>query len=289
MARERQIRTWQARADAYDRKAIAYSEKADREAEKRMRKESDQAEKDFLDASLAGTLSIDDVKAKKNVMSPSAYRAAVKLATGEDGETDPTTFSDLTMRLGTEDISTDAQKAYLGGKLKKEDYASLVSKNRAALADTRPGTPYQTTRRDIIETLKPSELSYTPAQKALQQRAIQEFDDWALQNPNATRVEMQNKGEDIKRRHAQVQVGEMVSATPLPRHYKMDRGAIRLQPEKALQALNAAAQELARELDAKKISEAQAAREYKDIEILEEAARRSIADLEARKLTEGRK
>ncbi len=289
VARERQIRTWQARADAHDRKAIAYAERADRLAEKRMKQESEQAEKDFIDAALSGTLTIDAVQAKKNVMSPSAYRAAVKLANGDDGETDPTTYADLTMRLGSEDITADANRAFLAGRLKREQYSELVGKNRAALADTRPGTPYQTTRRDIIETLKPSELNYTPTQKALQQRAIQEFDDWALANPNATREQMQDQAEDIKRRHSQVQTGEMASATPLPRGYSLDRAAITQRPQQALEALKVAAEKLLADVDSGRISQTQAAREAKDIQVLEEAARRALMQIEADRNKKSRK
>lgn len=289
VARERQIRTWQARADAHDRKAIAWAERADRIAERNMKKEADAAEKEFMDAALAGTLTIDMVQAKKNVMTSAAYRASIKLANGDDGETDPATYADLTMRLGSEDITADATRAFLAGRLKREQYSELVGKNRAALADTRPGTPYQTTRRDIIETLKPSELNYTPTQKALQQRAIQEFDDWALANPNATREQMQDQAEDIKRRHSQVQVREMYSATPLPRGYALDRDAVTQRPEQALEALKVAAEKLLADIDSGRIPEAQGAREAKDIQVLEEAARRALLQMEADKNKKGRK
>jgi len=276
VARERNIRTWQARADAHDRKAIAYSERADRQAAKQMKIESEAAEKDFMVKAMTGSLSVEEVLKKQNVMEPNAFKAALTMARAGDGVTDRAIDVDLTNRVGKEDISKDAARAFNAGALSQPRYNALMEDNRRALQDTRPGAPFKTLRTNIDGRLKPSELNYSPVQAKLQQDGLREWDDWNRANPEANKEQMDDKADEIIRRYSQIQVGEMAAATALPRYYGKDRAAITQRPQEALAALEAAGKKVLEDLDAGKITQAQAAREARDIQILEEAAQRSL-------------
>ena len=289
VARERQIRTWQARADAFDRKAIAWAERADRNAAKALKAESEEAQKDFMVKAMNGKLTIQDVLAKQNVLEPAALKASLAMARGGDGVTDKAIDIELTQSVGQPDFPDRAARAFNAGALAQDRFQQLMATHNTAMKDTRPGAPFKTLRDNISNRLRPSEINYTPIQAKLQQDGIREWDDWNRDNPDATKSQMDEKADEITRRYSQVQVGEMVAATPLPRGYTLGRSEITNNPAAALAALETAARKLNEDVQAGRVSETQAAREYRDIQILEEAAQKKLIEKNAEDKGKGRK
>lgn len=252
------------RHDTETRQAIARAEHLERVAERELRKHGDEIAKDGWSRVHEGTLTFEWLQANRRTLSQGDYTALVKELRGDRGADDPTTVADLTARLAGEDIESDARRELQAGRLKTETYRSLVSQNRAALADDRPASPYKSGRELVNVTLRPPDVlgvgAAQDAARAAQAQALVEYDSWAAANPSADRAAHLEEAQNIIRRYQVVAFERMAIGVGLPRTYRGARQDLKL-PD-----LDAAEQQTIQLLDARQLTADQAAQELRKIE-----------------------
>lgn len=252
------------RSDTLVRQRIAADEKAERHAARQLKDQQERNAADLWEQLFKGTLTFDALTARKRDLNQPDFTALGNALRGIEGKDDPAVLAGLLPRLDKEDIATEAAQ-YLGqGRLKNETYVSLVTKNRAALKDDQPASPYKSGRELVNVTLQPPEVlgagAAQDAARAAQAQALVEFDNWATANPRAGRQETIEEAQGIIRRYQVIAFERMAIGVGLPRAY---RGA---RADMTTEALDGAEQETIRQLDAKALSAEQASQELRKIE-----------------------
>jgi hypothetical protein len=207
----------------------AINDRNERLAEKKLKQQSDLAAKDGWDLWRQGGLTADWLDQNKPRLDQGDYVALTKAFTGEDGRDNPAVVADLTERLTTQDIVPDAGRALANRDITVNTYESLVGKNRSALADDRPASPYKSARTRVQVSLDPGQLLVGPAAsagKVAQQNAMAEFDAWAEANPQADRTAYQQEAEAVVKRYQVIGFEQMSLTQGLPRFFTGTRDSL---------------------------------------------------------------
>lgn len=174
--------------------AAAEASAADRERRLRIQAETDaskDAEERLLDLDRAGALTLEDVKAERG-LSPAAYARMKKLATGGgSGKSyNPDVYIELSDRAyAGEDVVEEANAALVNGDLDATKRDSIVRTSR--------NTRFKPARDLVSGALDPG--AFTSDRKMREKRvlALQSFDDWARDNPDATYEDAQDRARTI--------------------------------------------------------------------------------------------
>lgn len=264
VARSRLIDTTTRRIDTLTRERVAAFDRAERLADKNLRLQGDELAKEGWDRHAGGNLTVDWLRENKRTFSEPDYRALLHAATSEPARADDKeTLIDLRTRIDTEDLSADASRALREGKIKPETYNSIIGQNRAALRDDQPASPYKSGRELVRSTLDPTNLlSGAAAQiaKGGMASALNDYDEWAVANPKATRQAHIEEARATIARYQVVNYEQMAISQGLPRFYKGTRSDIDAD------ALDKAEGEVIRQLDSRGLSEAQATQELQKID-----------------------
>lgn len=274
------------RQDSLVRAEEARQSRLDRDAERVLKQAGEDAAKDLWARWAKGgqlgagnvaqpALTVADIDARRKVLSQGDYTALVKQVRGDDGRDDKDTIAGLTLRLDREDVESDAYNALKRGDLTSTTYRDIVSKNRIALKDDRPASPYKSGRELVNTTLKPPELlgqgAAQDAARAAQAQALVEFDNWSDANKGASRAASIEEAQGIIRRYQVIQFDTMSLGVGLPRAYRGDRRAI------AAGDLDVAERETLDGLDAGAVTKEQAAQELRKIGAWREILARKAA------------
>lgn len=150
------------------------------------------AEERLIAIDAKGTLTIGDVKAEVDSLSPAAYKRMKSLATGGSGSqsSDPDTYIELSDRAYSgEDVVEDANAAMSDGRLNRTERDAIVKTSR----DGR----FKENRDAINKALDPGIYTTDTQIRAKRVRALQSFDRWARENPDSTFEEAQGKADAI--------------------------------------------------------------------------------------------
>lgn len=253
------------RAELYDtavRRSVALEGKRQREADKAEKALGDAAAKEVYAADANGTLDRPFVEARRRWLTPSEYNGALKLLAPSAAQDDPQTLSRIMPRIDSEDLGNEITREFAGGNLSSPTYRALMEKNRSVLKDDQPASPYKSGRALVNETLDPGLLT-GPAESALRgarAQALTEYDNWAAGNLKAPRADHLAQAQDVIRRYQVVAFDQMSLATGLPRAYAGTRQDLKPADLDAAEARTIA------DLDAARITRAQADQELRKIE-----------------------
>ena len=199
-------------------------------------------------------------------ISPSELRVIRRGARGEATQTDNATYLDLTRRSVTDapaEFEAAAARAVETGKLSRQDYSTLVSRNRTDSRTDGPPRPGKAARDLVSQTLDPGAIfqgSAAAIGRTAQAQAIVEIDNWLDANPRSSRAEALAEAQAVVKRYQVIQFQSMGLALGVPQFINGGREAI------TPQTLDAAEREVIRRLDAKAMTQAQADQELRKIE-----------------------
>lgn len=273
------------------RASLAYTQEARRDLQERrtLAKMGDDAMKEIIDMAdpggpTGGTLTSNDVEARRPYLKADDYKAAKALLRGGAATDDINTLSVLAPELGNRDLKNELTNALLAKRITRETYNSYLAKNEQLLKDDTPASPYKRGREQIIEGLKPGALLSGPAadiQKQALVNALREFDDMSLRlGPKGLRDDPAtalDAAAEIRNRYRIVNFDRIGEAVGLPRFVKGNRETVTLDD------LNLAGRQIVEELDKGNLSKAEADDQLRKIELWEQILNDRNAALEAQK------
>lgn len=272
--------------ETYIRIASGESERglrAKTQEEERLRRERERAEKDKQDAvfkdamdrAAQNKLSLAWVQQNRDHIAKADYDNLVKIAVKGgglskaegDGEGNTAIYIDLRDRVSRgEDVRAEAKRAFADGRIKLTMFNTIMNEVETRSADGGGGY------KDGVQYIKTA-LSPSPTNPKMtgmtQANALNDFQEWARNNPKATREESRDKAEEIASRYHVVATEEMTLGKPRP--YKHAGGEV------SPQTLRASVESLAKDLLEKRITPAEYNREVKNLQVWNQAAQRAQA------------
>lgn len=215
--------------------------------------------KDGWDLASQGKLTYQWVEENKTNLDKSDFTALVKEATGTGAtKDDPNALIDLQTKLGKEDISGFAASDVKAGLITTGTYNAMMDKNRSLFGGANEiPTPYKGGREYLSKSLDPGALTGSAQQflRVAQAGALQEFDDWALQNPNASRADFDSQAQAIAKRYQVMNYQQTSLALGLPQFYSGNRDALTTKDIDAAEAKALAEKDAGRWSDAQLMNE----------------------------------
>lgn len=252
------------RVDSLRSDRVRLIEHQDRMAEKALEKQADDTAKRLWELDASGALTRDEIESQRSVLKVGEYKALLTAIESDNAAVDDVdTVADLTNRVGTEDVSRAATDAFKAGRIKKETFTSIIEKNRTLRSANAPDSPYRSARELVSTTLNPGELlsgGAADVARTGKAQALVEFDNWAEAHPEATRAEAQAEAQNTIKRYQIINFQQMSMATGLPKTYAGKRSEI------GIADLDIAEKQTLDDLDAKRITRAQADQELRKIE-----------------------
>lgn len=156
---------------------------------------------------------------------PAGLEAAMNLASGKSVETDAPTFLHLFQRAqGGEDVSSDVFQ-HVGKDLSKDDAQKLLS-----LGDRGVPNAHQQGIQTIDGIFKQGVFDkYDPEFNTRHMNAVNDYWDWAKNNPGATAQQATTQAMGIAKSYAQASFNDFSQTAPMPRFAVGNR--INLNPD----------------------------------------------------------
>jgi hypothetical protein len=218
------------RAESKLQTQLALADRADRLAGQEIRKRGDAAAKDLWGKFADGKLARDEIDAARDVLDPNDYRALVTAAAQPGAEhDDPQAIAAIEDAVGAPDFLATLDGALERGEVTTETYRSYRSIGRKLGTDTIAGTPYATAYTYIKDSLGSGGFLFGNNSEAARQaarNALQEFDLWARQNPDAPIEQFDRVGRDLVNRYRAFTWDSLSAATGLPAFYSGTRDGL---------------------------------------------------------------
>lgn len=160
----------------------------------------------------SGKLTEDWVEENRSVLDEKDYRYFYKKLSGSENVTDAMTYADLRSRAsGGEDVREESREALRSGRLKIADYDKIVSR-------LEQDVPNWMARGEnhIKTSLRVSDINPDPAAAQRQAQALDDWNDWAVENPEATVDQAQVEYRRIVKEYALIDAEEMELVLRMP-------------------------------------------------------------------------
>jgi hypothetical protein len=218
------------RADSLLQTQLALADRADRMAEHEIRKQGDAAAKDLWGKFADGKLTRDDIDAARDILDPGDYRSLVTAAArpGADRD-DPQAIAAIEDTVGAPDFLATLDGALDRGEITTDTYRGYRNIGRKLGAETVAGTPYATTYGFIKTNLGSGGFLFGNNSEAARQatrNALQEFDLWARENPDAPTAQFDLVGRKMIDRYRAFTWDSMSMGTGLPAFYSGTRDGL---------------------------------------------------------------
>lgn len=254
---------------------LSLEDRRDARAEAELKKIGDDTARQGYALYDSGGLTREWIDANRSVLSPTELEGFYRLVREGPAKADyEPAIVELEAALSDgEDISWMALQYLTGGMLTRETYIGYMSKNRSAMADTQPSSPYKSGREFIRMALDPGLLSGAAQSiyRTGQARALLEFDNWAAANPGASRVDAIAQADAIVKAFQVVSTDKIAIGTGLPKFYGGTR------KDMTSEDLDTAEDQVLAAVDSGAMTEEQGAQELAKIEawrfILSQAAK----------------
>ena len=216
-----------------NRESVARAEESKRERERK--KAADRAMRSFVaDANTPDGLSIESVMEFEDVLEPGEFKTWMQWVHDTGGrmrrsKTNPIVYQEIRDRAAAgEDVTADIYAAERDGDLLGGDRNALLSLGEEARFG--PADEY------LESALKVGELANNPALRARNARAKLFYDQWKMENPNASLGEAMERAE-IEVRRALVFDAEAIPIAQTPPLYSVQKADGSLDPEATQQEL----------------------------------------------------
>lgn len=201
--------------EAQQRIRLAEEERAYRDAQRALKQEQDEASKDGDRLLGSGQLSAAWIERNRERLSPEDYRYFYRALTsgGDAAPANPVVYSDLRERASFgQDIRADARDALHRGQIRLSDYDRLLSEVESA----RPNW-YKRGAQYISTAAAVSDLNPDPAAAQRKAQMLDEWDEWAIANPQATEEQARQTYRRIVSEYALVDYEKMTLIKRSPR------------------------------------------------------------------------
>lgn len=200
---------------ASERKIAAEAAQAaqrDRDAEKWRRESEEANSKAMWTLEAEGKLTPAMVIANADNLSGTEYKALLNEVTGAAPvTTDPVIYNDLRLRkIAGEDITADTSTAYTEGRINREAYDKLLG-DADAPAWQKSGEKF------ISTALRPGVLNPAVGAPERLAGALDQWDQWAAEHPNATTAEARTEYKQIVEDYRIIDTKDILAASPAPR------------------------------------------------------------------------
>lgn len=214
------------------------ADRAEAEAKKRQAEQEDATAKAGWEREASGELTPNWVKANKDSLPLSEFKALMGATRGDAGHIDdPATINDLERRVyAGQDVSEDVMLAHRRGLLKNGTMSSLLSRNRDFQRTGGPVTTYERARKYMIDLLDPGPMVNDPAARARKANALKMLDDHIEAAPKdkpRTDTEIWDFAKETVSRFALVDWNEVSVSLPKPKFFVGTRTAPNIAATKA--------------------------------------------------------
>ncbi|WP_428668029.1 hypothetical protein [Reyranella sp.] len=251
-------------AEVLRRTNLAYTQEARREvAERRATAlNSNTIMKEVVDAAATPDGISDDLLARAKAVVPwHDYQAAKKLKVGGGDVDSKAALATIVPDIDTRDVSKDLSDALLKNEITGPTYKSLLERNRAALKDDQPQSPYRQGRDYIKTVLDPAAAGFGGGgalggiTAGLRADALMEYDTWADANRDKIKADPRLASDyalEVGRRYKLAEFAGTTQTLGLPRFTEVPKAQFD-EP-----ALDAATAETKRRFEAGEITPAEA-------------------------------
>lgn len=211
-------------AEARLRRLNAEQDRLQRQIDREQREIEDVTSKEGDQLLAQGQLTAEWIQNNRNNLSPEDYRYFYRAISGDGGVTDPTIYSDLRLRASNgEDVRQEARAELQRGRLKLEDYDRLVSRSEKNAGAASVPNWYKRGEQYIKDSLRVSDLNPDPAAAQRLASAMDEWTEWADNNPNADAKTAQEAYKRITGEYALINFKETTLTKRMPRFAVGDR------------------------------------------------------------------
>lgn len=269
--------------DRAERRAIAQEDRNLRRAEHALMLEGRAAAKELWGLHspdpTRNQLTLDAVEARKRELDPGEYKALRRAAQGEAVIDNPESLIRLQPLLDKPGGPAAVDAAMANGELTPTTYLALRNRSVTLNADDKPQSPYKAGRTFIEKALDPGQLGGDPTMRQAlaiaQQRAINDYDTWAERNPGVDRPAAIGYATKLQEQYQNVAFEQMKIALPRPAGYQGSKAGV------TAEVVTQARAEIARQLEAKQIGQAEASRQFEILESWEVVLAKAAAQATA--------
>lgn len=206
-------------SEARQRGAIAAMDRDRREMERAEKRAQESMAKAGDKLLFSGDMTPEWLESNRDNLDESDYRYFYKaLHTGAEGFTDTGIYSDLRMRASDgEDIRDEARQFLRKGQLKPADYDKLVSRAERNAGGSSIPNWYKRGEKFIDRMLATSDLNPDPATMQRKAVAMDEWADWAANNPNPTIEEAERVYKSLTQQYMMLDTSNMTLLKPVPK------------------------------------------------------------------------
>jgi hypothetical protein len=232
--------------------------------EKRQKIASDNLSKQGDSLLARGQLTPAWIEAHRNALEPNEFRYFYKALSGtEESATDPKTFADLYLKAANgEDVRDEARSALIDShSLSRQDFTKITG----LVDQERPGW-FKRGTQFLSSSLDPGQLNPDPAAHQSRAFALEDWQEWAGKNPNATDDQARKQQEEIAAHYRIVPEGKTTLLMKAPAHLVGTRSNPVDEQGKPDPMLNATVRRMRAALDAGEITADDAQQEAKLIQ-----------------------
>lgn len=212
--------------------ANAQEARAERQEARTAAKLADEYGKELEVRASDGTLTREWLDRSRTYLSKADLNVGLKVLKGGATVDSKDALSVLVPRLDQQDISKDLTDALLKDQITHGTYVTLSNRNREALKDDQPASPYKRGRGLISDALNPSTMFDSASAKITgyaRAGALDEYDTFVEANRDAIKKNPQlalDRARDIQQRYQLINFNEIGSAIGLPQGYGGTRETI---------------------------------------------------------------
>lgn len=208
------------RSEAKQRALIAEQERDRREQDRLEREASNNMAKAGDQLLFSGQLTTDWIEQNRETLDEQDYRYFYKaLRTDSEATTDPMVYSDLRYRASNgEDVRTDARAALRRRQLKVTDYDKLMNRSEKNSGVGELPSWFKRGEDFLSNTFRVSDINPDPADAQRRALVLDEWNQWANDNPSPTLDEAAKAYRQIADSYALVDSSDMLLLKPLPQY-----------------------------------------------------------------------
>lgn len=224
--RQQWINTAITAVDKEAREKRAEQVRQDKEAEKAEKAFQSETAKTGAELEASGKLSVQWVRANRDNLDETDYRALLKSASGEgEGGTNKRVYSDLRLRRARgEDVSDEATAAYQDGSITKTDLNGLTGKG--AEDGPRKNQWHKDGEKFLGTVVADSDINPNPAIKALKAELLDRWGEWTDAHPDATPDQARKEYRALADEARMVDTDKLTIGLPMPRYSSGGRASL---------------------------------------------------------------
>lgn len=219
------------RDEAITRAELTAMERAERVSEKQKKEVMDETAKNGDQLLSEGSLTTDWIEENRDNLDGQDYRYFYKaLRNGDSGSTNLEIYSDLRTRASEgEDVRREAREQLQRGTLKVSDYDKLVTRSEENAGVSSLPNWYKRGEKYIGSALQVSDINPDPAAAQRRAAAMDDWTQWAADNPNSDEKMARDAYQRITKEYALINFSNMTLTKPLPRFAVGDRASLDIE------------------------------------------------------------